>query len=95
MPDAQKVEASLDTVIAILTKTNALAAIAGIAATGIMALFKKNGMPVPEFTPAELNAEMLAAANHVVTHAQDLKAKIREEFGLSSEEELPDEPSQG
>lgn len=77
---AAKVEATLDTVIAILTKSNALAAIAGVAATAIIALFKKKGIEVPEFTPAELNAEMLAAANEVVSHAEDLKAKIRAEF---------------
>lgn len=76
---ARGLEASLDTAIAILTKGNALALIAGVAVTGLIALFKKNGLPVPTFTPAELNAAMMAAATDAVAHAEELKAKIRAE----------------
>lgn len=83
-PNSAQIEANLDVVIAILTKTNALAAIAGVAVTGIAALFKKKGMAVPEFTQAELNAELRLAADDVVAHAEDLKARIRAEFGLAT-----------
>ena len=85
MPDpksSSSLEEGIDVAINILTKSNALAAIATVAASGLIALFKKHGVPVPDVTPEELNAQMLESANTVVENAQDLKAKIRAEFNL-------------
>jgi hypothetical protein len=77
-----KLEQGIDVAIAVLTKSTALAAVAEIAATGLLALFKKHGVAIPDIPQAELNAAMVTAANQVVANAEDLKVRIRAEFGL-------------
>lgn len=80
MAEPKNIDATLDTVISILTKSNTIAAIAGVAVSGIMQLFKDKGMAVPAFTQEELNRAMHVAAQHVIDHAEELKAQIRAEF---------------
>lgn len=80
MADPKKIDVTLDTVISVLTKSNVIASIAGVAVAGIIKLFRDKGMPVPDFTQEELNAAMHASAQHVIDHAEELKAQIRAEF---------------